>query len=228
MSRNIDFSIGEFYHLYNRGVDKRVVFLDIEDYERFITLLYLANNVSSTHISNYKKYQGLALMELLSIEREDTLVDIGAYCLMPNHFHILTHEKIENGVSVFMHKVMTGYTMYFNKKYKRTGALFGGTFKAEHVDSDEYLKYLFSYIHLNPVSLIDSKWKENGISGKKKAENYLNEYQYSSYLDYLSSGRKEKLIINKEAFPEYFTTNAEFSNHISWWLNFNNVEFIKV
>lgn len=226
MSRNIRISIDEFYHLYNRGVDKRKVFMDTEDYERFITLLYLANNVIPIHISNYKNYQGLALMDLLSTEKGDTLVDIGAYCLMPNHFHILVREKIENGISMFMHKVMTGYTMYFNKKYKRSGSLFSGTFKAQHVYRDEHLKYLFAYIHLNPVKLIDSKWRENGISNKKKAEEYLHEYSYSSYLDYLSEGRKEGVIINKKAFPKYFATKGEFHSHVLWWLSFSD-EFIK-
>jgi len=220
MSRNIDISINEFYHLYNRGVDKRVVFMDTEDYERFIALLYLANSTISVHISNY---QGLALIELLSVEREDTLVDIGAYCLMPNHFHLLAHEKMESGISVFMHKVMTAYTMYFNKKYKRTGALFAGTFKAQHVVRDEHLKYLFAYIHLNPVKLVDLKWKENGISNLGMAETYLRNYQYSSYQDYLGQNRKEKSIITKNAFPKYFETHTAFQKFVSWWLSYKDI-----
>lgn len=222
MSRNIDLSINEFYHLYNRGTDKRRVFMDIEDYERFISLLYLANNTTPVHISNYKNYQGLTLIELFSIERAETLVDIGAYCLMPNHFHILVREKMENGISMFMQKVMTGYTMYFNKKYKRSGSLFGGTFKARHVYGDEYLKYLFAYIHLNPIKLVESKWKENGIFNRKKAEKYLDKYQYSSFLDYCSSERNESPILNRKAFPEYFDSNTEFRDFMSWWLNFKD------
>lgn len=217
MSRNIDISINEFYHLYNRGVDKRAVFMDTEDYERFIALLYLANSATPVHISNH---QGLTLMELLVIERDETLVDIGAYCLMPNHFHILVHEKVENGISVFMHKVMTGYTMYFNKKYKRSGSLFSGTFKAQHVYKEEHLKYLFAYIHLNPVKLIDSKWKKNSITDKKKAEVYLHQYKYSSYIDYSAQAREEGAIINHSAFPGYFGTAVAFKNFVSWWLNF--------
>lgn len=220
MSRNIDISVGEFYHLYNRGVDKRNVFMDTEDYERFIALLYLANNTNAVHINNHKNHQGLTLMEMLSIDKGETIVDIGAHCLMPNHFHLLIHEKIESGISVFMQKVTTGYTMYFNKKYRRSGALFAGTFKAQHVSGDGYLKYLFAYVHLNPIKLVDPKWKENGIFDKKKAEKYLNNYQHSSFLDYCSSDRKEGNILNKKAFPEYFETNADFRKFVSWWLNF--------
>lgn len=225
MTRAINLSVGEFYHLYNRGSDKRTVFLDAKDHERFIALLYLANSTTPVHISNY---QGLTLMELFSIKRGEPLVDIGAYCLMPNHFHLLVREKTENGISTFMQKVMTGYTMYFNKKYERTGALFSGTFKARHVDDDEYLRYLFAYIHLNPVKIIDPTWKENGISDRTKAERHLNDYGYSSYLDYRAGGRREGVILNKDAFPEYFETNIEFKDFISWWLDFNAVENIKV
>lgn len=223
MSRNIDISINEFYHLYNRGVDKRVVFADTEDYERFIALLYLTNNVDSVHINNHKNHQGLTLMEMLSIEKSETLVDIGAYCLMPNHFHILVREKTENGISMFMQKIMTGYTMYFNKKYKRTGALFGGTFKAQHVARDEHLKYLFAYIHLNPVKMIDSKWKENSISNLVKTEAYLRNYQYSSYQDYLGKNRKGKSILTKNAFPKYFETDTAFRKFVSWWLSYKDI-----
>ena len=88
---------------------------------------------------------------------------------MPNHFHILVKEKIENGISKFMGKLTTGYSMYFNKRYDRTGSLFQGVFKSVHADSDEYLKYLFAYIHLNPIKLINPEWKENGIKDKNRA-----------------------------------------------------------
>lgn len=221
MTRAIDLSVNEFYHLYNRGSDKRVVFLDTKDHERFIALLYLANSTTPVHISNY---QGLTLIELLSVERGETLVDIGAYCLMPNHFHLLVREKTEKGISTFMQKVMTGYTMYFNKKYERTGALFGGTFKAQHADDDVYLKYLFAYIHLNPIKLVDSMWKENDIFDRTKAEKYLSGYRYSSYSDYCINNRKEGPILNKEAFPKYFETNTEFNDFVSWWLDFKNIK----
>lgn len=224
MSRNIDISINEFYHLYNRGVDKRVVFMDTEDYERFVALLYMANTNIPVHISNY---QGLTLIELLALERGETLVDIGAYCLMPNHFHVLVREKVENGISIYMHKVMTGYTMYFNKKYMRTGSLFGGTFKAQHVYREEHLKYLFAYIHLNPIKIIDSKWKKNGIIDKKKAEAYLREYRYSSYIDYSAQAREEGIILNHSAFPGYFDTAVAFKSFVSWWLSFESIANIK-
>jgi putative transposase len=106
-----------------------------------------------------------------------------------------------------------------NKKYKRSGALFEGKFKAKHADKDEYLKYLFSYIHLNPVKIIDPKWKETGISDKKRAKDFLSTYKYSSYLDYSSwKEREEGNILRKESFPDYFQTKQEFENTIEEWL----------
>lgn len=221
MLRKTDFSTGEFYHLYNRGTDKRNIFTNRNDYNRFVTLLYLCNGNESVDIDR-KLREGRSFPELMLATRGDQLVNIGAYCLMPNHFHILVREKQENGISQFMKKLSTAYSMYFNSKYKRSGGLFEGRFKAKHVDSDEYLKYLFSYIHLNPVKLIDSDWKENGIVDRNKAKKYLKEYIYSSYLDYVGEHRREKNILTKESFPAYFESFNEFENFIDEWLSFKD------
>jgi putative transposase len=215
-SRNFDFSIGEFYHIYNRGTDKRIIFNDEYDHQRFIKLLYLCNSQKNII------FREVLIEESYVYERGETIVDIGAYCLMPNHFHLLLHEKVEGGISLFMLKLLTAYSTYFNNKYKRTGGLFEGKFKATHADTDEYLKYLFSYIHLNPVKIIDPKWKENGISDRNKAKKYLETYIYSSYLDYLEIERCEKVIVNKGAFPEYFLSLQGFGQCIDEWLAFKD------
>ena len=111
--------------------------------------------------------------------------------------------------------------MYYNKKYIRTGGLFEGKFKSEHLNEDRYLKYLFSYIHLNPVKLIDKKWKTNGIKNKQKILEFLKNYTYSSYLDYLGTERPEKAILNQESFPKYFLTKETFMKEIFEWLSFD-------
>jgi len=219
MSRNIVISVDEFYHIYNRGNDRREIFHDERDYLRFQTLLYVCNNVATIHISNF---QDTLLKKLLSLEREDTLVYIGAYCLMPNHFHLLVKEKIEGGTSLFMQKLSTAYTMYYNRKYKKTGSLFGGRFKVKNLDSDQYLKYQYFYIHLNPISIIDAGWKNNKITNIKNAKVFLNSYKYSSYNDYADRERLESVILDKDVFPNYFSTQTEFSLMISEWLNFEN------
>jgi len=109
--------------------------------------------------------------------------------------------------------------MYFNKKYNRSGRLFEGTFKASHIDNDRYLKYLFAYIHLNPIKLIDKNWKKNGIAVKKVAKNYLENYKYSSYLDYQNKQRTEEEILSKNVFPSYFFAKNDFSDFITDWLS---------
>lgn len=170
MSRNVNFAQNEYYHLYNRGSDKRKIFNDNNDYWRFMSLLYLANNTDPIHFQNQNK----TFKELLEIETGgNRLVDIGAYCLMPNHFHILVRAIDDTGVSKFMQKLQTAYTMYFNRKHDRSGVLFQGKFKARHAMTDYHLKYLHSYIHLNPVKLIEPKWKETGITNSSKTLVYL-------------------------------------------------------
>ena len=223
MQRNLNFSPNEYYHIYNRGNDKQKIFRDKTDYRRFIILLYYANSLNSVRLgSTDKEFRLLQSNNLNKIkERGETLVDIGAWCLMPNHFHILIKERVDGGISKFLSKLTTGYTMYFNRRYERVGSLLQGTFKAEHLDRDNYLKYLFSYIHLNPVKLFKSDWKEVGVSNSKKAIDFLNSYEYSSYLDYLGDSRGYRFILNRAAFPEYFEGIKDFNKEVTDWLTLN-------
>jgi putative transposase len=120
-----------------------------------------------------------------------------------------------------MQKVSTAYVMYYNKKYCRSGSLFEGKFKSKHASSDRYLKYLFSYIHLNPLKLIDKDWKENGIKNKSKTDEFLNKFQYSSYVDYAQKNKRFfSLILNYSDFPKYFLSHTDFKNDIANWLNY--------
>ena len=223
--RKISFSVGEYYHLYNRGNDKRLIFLDDNDCLRFLVLLYVCNNTAEVHISSYKGDQGVSLMEMFELERGDSLVSIGAYCLMPNHFHLLVKAESEQGISVFMKKILTGYSMYFNKKYQRSGKLFEGPFKAKHVDEDSYLQYLYAYIHLNPVKTIDpTNWEKKIIANPEQAYGFLCRYPHSSFVDYQGGQRQERVILNPTAFPEYFVDKREFSEYINDWINYEDEE----
>lgn len=214
MNRKIKFSEGEYYHIYNRGVDKRDIFMDKADHDRFLLLLSICNSTEPVNIGRMKDRQGPTLAK-------QRIVSIGAWCMMPNHFHLLVKEEIEGGISMFLHRLSTGYSMYFNKRYVRTGSLFGSRFQAKHADSDEYLKYLYSYIHLNPVKLIQPDWKEIGIENIEEAREFLNNYNYSSYKDYSGNSRVENEIINAKVFPEYFESPESFHNNIFDWLSFN-------
>lgn len=215
--RKINLVQGEYYHIYNRGNDKKVIFKDKEDYERFVGLMYVCNQKVNFKSDDLRKDQGL-----FNVEKNTKLVDIGVYCLMPNHFHILIIQTEDEGITKFMQKVTTAYVMYFNKKYERTGSLFEGKFKAEHAGNDRYLKYLYSYIHLNPIKLVDKKWKEEGIKDKSKALEYLNQYKYSSYLDYLRENRVQNKVLNINSFPQYFLTKKVFEKEIFEWLSYKD------
>lgn len=214
-NRQTPLAEGEYYHIYSRGVDKRNIFLDKEDERRFLKLLYVCNGSAPIVYRSVKK------LPLGSIERGEPQTAVGAYCLMSNHFHLLVKETRESGITSFMRKLLTAYSKYFNTKYERTGALFGTEFKSEHLNTDGYLKYIFSYIHLNPLKIIDKEWKSRGLK-LEKAEDFLSNYHGSSYLDYKDVEREESLILNRLAFPEYFPTKNNFEAEISDWLTYQS------
>lgn len=207
--RKQTFAPGEFYHLYNRGTEKRKIFLDEQDYNHFLFLMCVCNTKKNIELRNTSD----------NFDRGETIVDIGAFSLMPNHFHILVHEKIEGGISKYMLKLMTGYSMYFNKKYERTGKLYEGIFKSTHTNNDRYLKYLYSYIHLNPAKLIDKNWRENKKRNIKNLLDYVFSYKYSSLGEYSTSTFK---IINPTSFPLYFKKPADHKKELFEWLSYND------
>ncbi len=207
--RKVKFVVGEYYHIYNRGADKRTVFTSSKDYERFLAYLSLMNDQERTRLT-----YDLKINEVRPRKPAKPLVAIGAYCLMPNHFHLYLTPMVNDGVSKFMQRVQTGYTMYFNRKYGRTGVLFQGAFKAEYVGHDAYAKYLFSYIHLNPAKLRDRRWKDRRVGELRAFKKYVEQYPYSSLGEYI---HKEHKITTPEAFPNYFSNAGELSNHITDW-----------
>jgi len=208
-SRKQSFAINEYYHLYNRGTDKRKIFLDKKDYEYFLFLMYICNTTKSIELRRVNQ----------NFNRKETIINIGVYCLMPNHFHILVREKVEGGISKYMLKLMTSYSMYFNKKYKRTGRLYEGKFKSNYIDSDKYLKYLYSYIHLNPVKLKDKNWKKNKTKNIDILLDYSFSYPYSSIKEYKN---EEFRIINPISFPTYFKKLTDHKNELFEWLSFSD------
>ncbi len=217
MERKIVFSEDEFYHVYNRGVEKRLIFRSDKDKQRFLKLLYVCNRDKKVD------FKEVANLQYSEIEKCDPIVAIGAYCLMGNHFHLLLKEIKKGGISSFMSKLSTAYVMYFNKKYNRTGPLFQGRFKAEHCVRDEHLKYLYAYIHLNPVKIICPNWKTEGIDDFKVTRKHLDSYMFSSYHDYLGVKREESLILDPYSFPDYFSEGS-FENFINFWINYSLFE----
>lgn len=144
MRKNI-FTNEELYHVYNRGVDKRVVFVDEYDIKRFFQSMVefnVVDPIGSIYERSFLKLGG----ETPKLGKK--LVNIIAYCLNPNHFHLILEQVVDGGISEFM-KRLGGYTSYFNNRYKRSGVLFQGVFKSVHINSNEYLLHVSSYVNLN-------------------------------------------------------------------------------
>jgi len=178
MPKRIPFSSDHIYHVYNRGVEKRKIFLENRDYVRFIHDLFILNNENSVSNINYY-FEGYAIEKNL-IERKPRklLVEILAFALMPNHFHLILRQKANNGIVRFMQKIGVAYSKFFNQKYDRVGSLFQGRFKSVILENESHFLYLPFYVHANPVSLM------NGKSSVRKMMGYLESYRWSSHLDY--------------------------------------------
>ena len=200
MYRKTPFVEGEHYHIYSRGVEKRKVFMNARDYDRFIALLYIMNQDAPFRMDNFLRDK--KLKNIFVEEKSKALVSILSYCLMPNHFHLILYECKDGGITKFMGKLFTAYSMYFNAKYERSGPLFTHPFRSEHIDNESQYMYIFSYLHLNPLSVIYKKWKEEGIKDKKEAEEFLKSYKFSSYLDFLEKHRPESVIIDFSFIPD--------------------------
>jgi REP element-mobilizing transposase RayT len=176
-TRKTSFANGEFYHIYNRGVDKRIIFADTHDVHRFLKSMVEFNStdpVGSLYENSFRQLGG----ETAKLKAEENLVNIVAYCLNPNHFHLILEQLTDGGISEFMKRI-GGYTWYFNNKYKRSGSLFQGVFKDVYIDSNEYLLHVSAYVNLNnrvhqlggeTAKLIESvsswgEYVEEGIKG---------------------------------------------------------------
>ena len=168
----------EFWHLIGRGVDKRDVVLDDQDRVRFLHDLYVFNDLNPT--------PNFILNERHEEDRKrECLVDIHAFCLMRNHYHLLVSERIEGGISFFMRKMNMGYTKYFNEKYERSGALWQGKYRKILIKRDAHFLYIPFYIHLNPLDYTYPAWRQGNVSSSGKAISELSNYRWSSYLDYI-------------------------------------------
>ncbi len=187
--RKTPFITGEWYHCYSRGIDKRVTFLDTHDYQRFLESMFLTNRPQKLHMDSLC---GALRQNVWNIPITTPLVAVGVYCLMPNHFHLLIKQNVENGISIFMQKLGTAYTMYFNKRYERSGGLFTRPFRAKHIDGDLYLQQIVRYIHLNPLDLLEEREAQGGA--------LPSDYPFSSLPDYEGVLRPQAAIIDKDAF----------------------------
>lgn len=200
---------GSIYHIYNRGVEKRQLFMDEQDYLRFIKCLCLFNDSKPILNAEYK-FKNLDD----AAANRNMLVDILAFCLMPNHFHLLLRQRAKNGITKFMKKSCIGYANYFNIKHERVGGLFQGRFKSVLIQHDSQFGYISYYIHLNPLDLIMPDWRENRVSKFEKVVDFLNSYKWSSHADYLGKSNFP-LVSQRELLSEYFGGSAVYKRNFN-------------
>jgi len=212
---------GEIYHVVTRGVERRPIFTSRDDYCRGVFSLFEFNDEKPVLIKERRKDRLQAKKngrEQFSADRK-LLVEILAFCLMPNHIHLLLRQIKENGISDFMRKFGAGYATYFNKKYKRTGHLFQGRFRAVYVGSEEQLKNTFVYIHANPAELIEPGWKEEGIENPEEVIEFLENYKWSSYADYI--GRKNfPSLTNRDFLMKIMGGEDSCRDYVDFWIRY--------
>ncbi len=179
-SRNTirQYDVNAYYHIYNRGVEKRKIFVDDEDYTVFLAMLkrYLDSEEHKDRSGRiYNRIEGLELV---------------AFCLMPNHFHLFVHQIDDpRAFTKLLHSVCTAYTSYFNRKYKRVGHLFQDRFKASRVTNEDYFMHITRYIHLNPGKPVGYQWSSLEYYLGNKSADWLHPDKvlssFSSPQDYL-------------------------------------------
>ncbi|MEK7509451.1 MAG: transposase [Patescibacteria group bacterium] len=170
----------DFYHILNRGVEKRDIVLDDGDRIRFVSDLYELNNKNIAANPLTKSRRGA---------HRSLLVRIHAWCLMSNHYHLLVSpvdDDIAN-ISRFAQKIGMGYAKYFNEKYSRNGVLWQGIYKRIRIERDAHFNYIPYYIHLNPLDFSMPEWREGNVKRISQALKKLQEYRWSSYLDYVGT-----------------------------------------
>lgn len=187
--RKTNFVESEYYHIYNRGVDKRNIFSDKSDLKRFLQSMKefnTKNPIGSLYENSFIKKKELG-------GKASKLVNFVAYCLNPNHYHFILTPLVEKGVEKFMQRLGTGYTMYFNEKHKRSGVLFQGKFKSKHLNSDKYLIQASSYVNLN-------NYDKNGIIKKS-----LNASSWIEYIgpDNINFCERSIILDQFESIKEY-------------------------
>lgn len=204
--RDAPFAIGEWYHCYNRSIEKRIAFEDPRDYHRFLELLYLANDELPLRRDGIgiRKFE-----EVLNLPRGKKLVIIGAFCLMPNHFHLVLKEVSEGGITSFMRKLGTAYTLYFNARHERVGNLFLKPFRSLHVSSDRYFQHLINYVHCNPAGLYEPGWKTSHVVDSQFLGGHIAVYPYSSISAHAGAQTPLRTILDAEVFSIVRTVSIQ-------------------
>ena len=204
--RKTSFVNGEFYHVYNRGTDKRAIFINGADFDRFLKSMQEFNSIDPIGSIFQNSFAENKLRR-----RTSKLVNIVCYCLNSNHYHFILEQIVDGGISEFIKRLAGGFTKYFNAKYDRTGVLFQGKFKANHIDSNEYLLHASSYVNLNNQvhkikhGFFKSSWDEYLGKAKNnfcKKTVILDQFNTSKEYQLFAQESLENILKRKESLQE--------------------------
>ncbi len=216
MNRRFSFANNQIYHVYNRGVEKRDIFIGDKNYLRFLTGLIEFNDTKpATGAYQIGTDDYPTDPTEVRLRSRESLVDILAFCLMPNHYHLLIQQLRDNGITMFLRKLGTGYTNFFNIKHKRVGPLFQGKFRAVLIEREAHLIYLPCYIHTNPLDLIPkTRRHEDALA-------FLKSYRWSSLSYYLNQSKPKYLsrIINKQPLITHAGGIESFEVNLKEYIN---------
>ena len=192
----------EYYHVLNRGVDKRQIVINDRDRLRFVTDLYVMNDRRQVFNLDYHTSNSIDVRR--QYEDRKRLVTVHAWCLMGNHYHALISEHSKNGVAEFLKKLNMGYAKYFNLKHKRSGALFQGKTKRILIENDRQYLYILPYIHLNPLDFKKSakEWRQQCLANPKAALQWITDYRWSSYRNYVGETEFSEILEGSELFAD--------------------------
>lgn len=212
--RNITYSNGEIYHLFNHGVSQHPIFLDDTDRIRFLKGLMLFNSEENLPGGN-------ALRKLWEDPQPHgkPLVDILAYTLMDNHYHLVLEQLIENGIAKFMHRLSTGFTKYHNTKNETRGVIFESKYKAVHIQTDAQFIHISRYVHLNPYDYSNYSWREGIVNSPESVKKVLRAYPWSSYRHYL--GLENNPIVKATRILNCFNGPLDYENFVLNWTTRN-------
>jgi putative transposase len=220
MNRKDRFISGNFYHIYSRTALNVPEFKKKENANKLVQAFLLANSTNSGQAFNYLRNDRNANLEKAQeiIKDGKKLVDILCYVIMPDHYHLLLRQLIENGITEFIRKCNTSIAKYINIKNDRTGSLFGSCFKSKYIDSNEYLLHLSLYIHLNPLDFIDNKnWRYNKLRNWRFKKEKLLNYPWSSLRKFLNEDYKDPILSGTEMISNQFSGSKEYELFLREW-----------
>lgn len=191
-NRSLVFANDQIYHVFNRGIERRTVFTNTREYQRMLEAVWFYRfrnpKLRLSHYLNLSEAEKRLFTN--ELKNQALMTDLIAFCLMPNHFHLVLRQKQDNGIRSYVANTVNSYTKYFNIKHKRVGPLFQGIFKAVHVETEEQLLHLTRYVHLNPVTAYLVEMKD------------METYPWSSLAAYLNNQNQKTIFVERKVLKD--------------------------